>query len=145
MSNSEVTLSELNSSLERLLSGNPERTKPDGRISIKRINDEAGLSRGAIYYYKDFIETAKKAIEKHKSDKVEGADSVTALTPEQKLKQQMDKEKRLKEDYRDQARGLEGLNDALVIQNVSLAFRCMELQHELELVTQGRLVSIRDK
>lgn len=54
------TLIRLEQALQRLVDGNPIKTKPDGRISLKRINDEAGLSSGGIYYYSSFVETAKK-------------------------------------------------------------------------------------
>ncbi|NBK99881.1 MAG: hypothetical protein EOM50_18095 [Erysipelotrichia bacterium] len=40
---SEITLQLLNEALDRLLSGSPVNTKLDGKISIKRINDEAKL------------------------------------------------------------------------------------------------------
>ncbi|WP_305420170.1 hypothetical protein [Photobacterium leiognathi] len=54
------TLIRLEQALQRLVDGNPIKTKPDGRISLKRINDEAGLSSGGIYYYSSFVEMAKK-------------------------------------------------------------------------------------
>ena len=62
---SEITLQLLNEALDRLLSGSPVNTKLDGKISIKRINDEAKLSRGAIYYYNDSYrdwETDRKSV-----------------------------------------------------------------------------------
>ena len=65
---SEITLQLLNEALDRLLSGSPVNTKLDGKISIKRINDEAKLSRGTIYYYKDFVELAKEKIQEHKNN-----------------------------------------------------------------------------
>lgn len=40
------TLIRLEQALERLIDGKPLKTKSDGRISFKRINDEAGLSSG---------------------------------------------------------------------------------------------------
>jgi len=126
------------------LLGNPVRTKADGRVSIKRINDEAGLSRGAIYYYKDFVDDAKRKIEQYKLNKSHSSSPNMKQSAEQKLKSQRDNEKRLKDSYREQVSNLEGLNDALVTQNVSLAFRCMELQEEIRAITSGKIKSIKE-
>ncbi|MBF4227949.1 hypothetical protein EAY83_23820, partial [Vibrio anguillarum] len=53
---SEITLQRLELALNRLIDGKPEKTSNDGKINLKRINDEAGLSSGGIYYYKEFVE-----------------------------------------------------------------------------------------
>lgn len=42
-----LTIIRLEQALERLLNGVPERTPRDGRVSLSRINQEAGLSSGA--------------------------------------------------------------------------------------------------
>lgn len=93
------TVLRLKAALERLLSSTPERTKADGRISISRINQEAGLSQGAIYYYKDFVAEANDFIDKHKAKqqeqrKQEG--SIDFQRAPQQLQDALKKEKRLK-------------------------------------------------
>ena len=128
-SNSEITLLRLDDALKRLLSGTPERTKTDGKISIMRINEEAGLSRGNIYHYKEFIIRAKVEIElyndsKKKSDIIDNQEG--KKNKEEKLRFQRDKEKRLKVEYHEQAKNYKQLTDQLVRENASLAFRCME-------------------
>ena len=137
---SEITLQLLNEALDRLLSGSPVNTKLDGKISIKRINDEAKLSRGAIYYYKDFVELAKEKIQEHKNDvKVEKSPA----TKEEKLRNQKKKKKRLKKDYYEQVSTLNGLNDAMVAENAVLAYRCMVLEDEINALTNGKISLIK--
>ena len=135
LSSSEITLLRLEDALKRLLSGIPERTKPDGKISIMRINEEAGLSRGNIYHYKEFISKAKIEIEIYKNRK-KRTDIIVDLgdkkNKEDKLRFQRDKEKRLKTEYHRQTKNYKQLTDQLVRENVSLAFRCMELSDELD-------------
>ena len=103
-------------------------------------NDEAKLSRGAIYYYKDFVELAKEKIQEHKNDvKVEKSPA----TKEEKLRNQRDNEKRLKKDYYEQVSTLNGLNDAMVAENAVLAYRCMVLEDEINALTNGKISFIK--
>lgn len=144
-SNSEITLLRLDDALKRLLSGTPERTKTDGKISIMRINEEAGLSRGNIYHYKEFIIRAKVEIElyndsKKKSDIIDNQEG--KKNKEEKLRFQRDKEKRLKVEYHEQAKNYKQLTDQLVRENASLAFRCMELSDEVD-NKNNKIVSIK--
>lgn len=45
-----ATTQRLESALKRLIEGKPERTPNDGKLNLSRINKEAGLSSGGIYY-----------------------------------------------------------------------------------------------
>jgi len=145
LSNSEITLLRLNDALQRLLSGTPERTRVDGKVSIMRINQEAGLSRGNIYHYKEFIAKAKVEIELYKDNtnksNVIDKQRVNKIK-EDKLRFQRDKEKRLKIEYHGQAKNQKKLTDQLVRENASLAFRCMELSDELD-SKNNKIVSIK--
>ena len=144
----DATLQRLEDALGRLKRGEPERTKADGKISVKRINDEAGLSRGAIYYYKEFVRKAKGEItvfneERRKSaaiDKIEANE-----TTESKLRKERDSEKRLKNNYREQLNSYKLLTDEVVKENVSLAFRCMELQDEINMLHDKKVTRIGEK
>ena len=145
LSNSEITLLRLDDALKRLLDGTPERTKVDGKISIMRINEEAGLSRGNIYHYKEFISKAKVEIELYKDRKMKSDiidNQGDKKNKEEKLRFQRDKEKRLKVEYHDQAKNYKQLTDQLVRENASLAFRCMELSDELD-SRNNKIVSIK--
>lgn len=59
-----LTIIRLEQALERLLNGVPERTPHDGRVNLSRINQEAGLSSGGIYYYDEFVQKAKELFTK---------------------------------------------------------------------------------
>tara|TARA_Y100001963_G_scaffold152155_1_gene236397 strand:- start:288 stop:713 length:426 start_codon:yes stop_codon:yes gene_type:complete len=128
-----VTELRLEAAFNRLLNGVPERTKPDGRISISRINQEAGLSQGAIYYYKDFVAQAKATIAQRKaqpqlhSQQEGSANSSSAL---HKLQDSLKKEKSLKKQYRNQRDDFKNISDITIKENVCLAFRILELEDE---------------
>lgn len=144
----DATLQRLEDALKRLKRGDPERTKADGKISIKRINDEAGLSRGAIYYYKEFVRKAKAEIAVFNEDSRKSAaiDKIEANeTTETKLRKERDSEKRLKNDYREQLNSYKLLTDEVVKENVSLAFRCMELQDEINMLHDRKVTRIGEK
>lgn len=140
LTSSDLTLIRLDDALKRLIAGAPERTKADGKINVMRINDEAGLSRGNIYHYKDFIIKAKVEIELYNESINRTAISRNydvKKSNEEKLRFERDKEKRLKSNYHDQAKNYRKLTDQLVRENASLAYRCMELSDELESINSN--------
>ncbi len=146
MKQKEFTLQRLIDAFERLKLGRPERTPTDGKISIKRINDEAGLSQGAVYYYKSFLSTAKAEIiileaDRKKRQVIDGLE--LDQTGEAKLRSDRDREKRLKTKYRSEVSNFKQLSDVMVKENVSLAFHCMELQQELARATAWKITSIK--
>jgi len=135
----------LEAAFERLKKGCPERTKNDGKISPYRVNREAGLSRGAINYYKDFlIEVNKKAQALKDKESTTGNDDITAANKKklEALRQDRNNEKRLKEEYRESAKEYQEFADALVKTNTALAKKCLELQNKISLINNGNVVSI---
>ena len=146
MRQKEFTLQRLKEAFVRLKTGKPERTKADGKISILRINEEAGLSRGAIYYYKAFVQEVKGElpileVERNKKQAINNLQE--NLSSELKLRRDRDKEKRLKTEYRIQAGNFKQLTDEVVKANVSLTFRCMELEEALSRIEAGKVVPIK--
>ncbi|HAS6870912.1 hypothetical protein ACEV8G_01300 [Vibrio parahaemolyticus] len=143
MSKSKITEQKLRNALERLKNGNPERTKSDGKISILRINNEAGLSRGAIYHYKEFVEEAKAEIEIYNSNKKqEGilqnfSDDSSRLD---KIKSERDREARLKKNYREQRDNIKAMADEVIKRDASWAYRCLELQVELSRLAPDNVI-----
>jgi hypothetical protein len=129
------TLFRLEQALERLLEGKPLNTKPDGRINLKRINDEAGLSSGGIYYYSSFVETANQKIQSIKK-KVVGGKHVQNKSSEQKLRGQRDKEKQLKERYKAQRDQIKGFSDQVIAHNAQLEFTLFEALEKVSLLEQ---------
>lgn len=132
-----VTEERLKAALERLLAGKPERINNVGKLSLNKINNEAGLGHSYIHKFEDFVRyIAKPAIEafnanydplktEHKSKKSHGLNDIEIL------KARIDKEIRLKELYRKERDELKFINKNLEQQNSSLMFRLYELQNEL--------------
>lgn len=138
-SNNEGSITEANleQALERLLQGVPERTKPDGKISVSRINTEAGLSSGGIYYYKEFLTKARSVISDLKSAKNTNSTTINQ-SDLAKLRAERDKQKELKTKYRDQRDNIKKFADGVIQENAKLHFslhealiRIEELEKEL--------------
>ncbi len=138
----QTTLERLDRALERLLSGKPEKTKLDGKINISRINDEAGLAIGGIYYYTPFIKKAKKEIKRHKDEsKKLQEDEVfeEELSELDRIKKKLKDAERLKIKYRQNCNEQKIINDGVVAQNISLAFRVSELEDEVMSINRGKI------
>ena len=59
----------LQNSLSRLLKRKPERVKATGRLTLNKINREAGFGQSYIHKFKSFIdEVANPAIERYNND-----------------------------------------------------------------------------
>ncbi|HIF9153711.1 TPA: hypothetical protein ACX6SN_001448 [Photobacterium damselae] len=129
------TLIRLEQALQRLIDGNPIKTRPDGRISLKRINDEAGLSSGGIYYYSSFVETAKKMIELSRQQDSTGKIKVNNERLN-KLREQREKEKALKEKYREQRDQIKIFCDQVVAHNAQLEFTLFEALEKISYLEQ---------
>lgn len=150
------TLKDLQDAFQRLKNGTPEQTPADGRISLKRINDEAGLSRGGIYYYKDFVKKTREELEqlkKLKSKEGDGqqteSDEVTptessqgSLSDVARLRQERNNEKRIKEDYRDKLDTEKFLGDKVLTENAILAHRVYELEGKLNKINNQTVIPI---
>lgn len=143
---SEITLRKLERALQRLLDGVPKRTKNDGKINISRINNEAGLKVSNINYYPEFIEQANGRIRDH-FDAIAEKNIKDAVKQEKSeveiLKDKLKHEQKLKRKYREEKNEQKLLNDDVVKQNVSLAFRVMELESELHSLSSHKVAPIR--
>ncbi|MDF4568526.1 hypothetical protein P3596_19625 [Vibrio parahaemolyticus] len=131
----------LKKALERLQAGNPVRTKAKGRLTLNKINNEAGLGRSYIHKFKDFVENvANPAIEKYnaslddpeQSEQSEqmasGAEDMSELD---KLRAELNRERELKVEYRRERDEAIAINTELETLNKSLMFRVYELQEQL--------------
>lgn len=137
MASVKVTEGRLRAALQRLLDGKPERIKKVGKLSLNKINKEAGLGHSYIYKFKGFVENeAKPAIEEFnenyeplletlKSEATEDSSEVD------KLKAKLKKEKALKERYRKERNDAIQVYKILEQQNSLLMFRVYELQDEV--------------
>ena len=138
MASRELTVARLEAALQRLLDVIPQRVKNAGKLSLNRINNEAGLGHSYIHKFEIFVrDVANPAIEKfnkeYDPEQFDFESDEVKLTEIQIFKAKLKKEKELKEKYRhqrdeaaDRAKELEKLNSTLM-------FRVYELQDELRL------------
>lgn len=128
----------LHKALARLQNGKPLRTKAKGRLTLNKINNEAGLGRSYIHKFKEFVDkVANPAIEAHNEllDNPELSITASPLTEDMseidRLKDELRKQIELKEGYRTERDEALAINDGLEALNKSLMFRVYELQQEL--------------
>jgi len=152
MSDKNITLGRLDAALKRLESGSPNRVKANGKITLNKINNEAGLGHSYIHKFTDFVKDEanpriktynEKLSELINNGHVVKSDGVE-LSEVDKLKAELKKEKILKKKYRKER------DDAVICKkeldglNVSLMFRLYELQNESRVNTVVSLASRRD-
>lgn len=132
----EITEARLREALQRLLDGCPVRTKPTGKLTLNKVNNEAGLGNSYIHKFPDVVEYANPIINTYNKAKrkliEDGLPTSTMVLSEvEKLRIDKKREERLKEQYRqgrDDARKAKTELEAL---NNTLMFRVYELQEEL--------------
>ncbi|ELQ2335673.1 hypothetical protein QTG64_004417 [Vibrio vulnificus] len=128
----------LHKALVRLQNGKPLRTKAKGRLTLNKINNEAGLGRSYIHKFKEFvdnvvnpaIEAYNEALDTPKPSETDKA-STEDMSEIDRLKDELKKQIELKEAYRMERDEVLATNDELEVLNKSLMFRVYELQQEL--------------
>jgi hypothetical protein len=130
-----ITEARLEEALERLLSGSPIRVKPEGTLTLNKVNKEAGLSHSYVHKFKEFVERATPKIDDYNSAKKQAIEGVSfgevELTEIEKLKADLKREKSLKERYRLERDDAKAAQKELEALNSTLMFRLYELQEEL--------------
>ncbi|EPI3549109.1 hypothetical protein [Vibrio caribbeanicus] len=128
----------LHRALARLQNGKPLRTKATGRMTLNKINNEAGLGRSYIHKFKEFVgKVANPAIETYNAmlDNPDLSASASLLEDDldqiDRLKNELSKQIELKEGYRIERDEAIAINNKLETLNKSLMFRVYELQQEL--------------
>lgn len=132
----------LHKALERLLAGKPLRTKAKGRLTLNKINNEAGLGHSYIHKFKKFMDdVAEDAIETYNNPEVSKPDTpdlsenvveTEDISEIEKLREELKHQIDLKKEYRKERNELLAINDELEVLNKSLMFRVYELQQEIE-------------
>ncbi len=143
----EITEARLRDSLQRLLHGFPNKTKVSGLLTLNKINKEAGLGNSYIFKFPDFIEFAKPLIDEFNASKSKALNDEFSipgvhLTKEEQLKAELNKEKRLKERYRQERDDARKAKADLEVLNNTLMYRVFELQEELRSKSCGKIVDI---
>jgi hypothetical protein len=128
----------LHKALARIQNGKPLRTKAKGRLTLNKINNEAGLGRSYIHKFKEFVDkVANPTIETYNemldNPRISEVDKPIAedMSEIDTLKDELRKQIELKEGYRAERDEALAINDELEALNKSLMFRVYELQQEL--------------
>ena len=129
-----ITEQRLQDALDRLLNNAPVNVKRSGKLTLNKINREAGLGNSYIHKFPDVVERVKPQIEEFNttSKQTESEIILDESSPDEitRLKAQLKKEKRLKEQYRTERDEAKLIQKELETLNSSLMFRLHELQEE---------------
>jgi hypothetical protein len=151
MSDRNITLGRLEAALKRLESGSPKRVKPGGKLSLNKINNEAGLGHSYIHKFTDFVRDEASSRIKAYNEKLDALTSNgnvvenngVELSSVDRLKADFKREKGLKDKYRKERDDAIECRKELEKLNVSLMFRLYELQNEIRLNTVISLPRIK--
>lgn len=134
MSSKVVTEGRLDAALLRLLNRVPERVRQVGKLTLNKVNKEAGLGHSYVHKFPDFVKRAIPQIEKYNqyAHEIETGMELddSQIDEVSRLKIQLKKEIRLKEKYRSERDNAVAIQKELELLNSSLMFRLYELQEE---------------
>lgn len=147
MSDKSITLGRLEAALKRLEDGTPKIVKQSGKLSLNKINNEAGLGHSYIHKFTDFVRDEANPRIKAYNEKLSALISKGQaiengggeLSEVDKLKADLKREKGLKEKYRKELDDAKECKKEVEQLNVSLMFRLYELQNELRINKVVRL------
>ncbi|MCZ4373879.1 hypothetical protein O4H50_18950 [Vibrio diazotrophicus] len=142
MSKSQITKVELEQALERILSGKTHRVDPTRKISVKAVEEEAGLGDGSAYYYKDIVQKIKdSAIQNSPKAKDQNAyeDKIS------NLRERLNKEIKLKEKYRVQVEEMKDQLANMASQHNQLALMIQQYQYEIAALESTVVQNIKNK
>lgn len=134
----EITEARLHEALKRLLANQPVRVKVSGKLTLNKINKEAGLGNSYIHKFPAFVEYAKPLINEYnltRDKAITNGLSIEVIAPlseTEKLKSELAREKRLKEKYRLERDNAITARKLLDEKYSKLMFRAFELQNDLE-------------
>lgn len=131
-----LTEGRLRNALQRLLEGRPIRAKQAGKLTLNKINTEAGLGNAHINKFPDFVDEIGPKIDEYNQNKTRALESgvilpSVTLTPLESIKADLKREQKLKVKYRTERDDEKKAKVELEALNNSLLFRVYELQEEL--------------
>ncbi len=142
MSKSQITKVELENALKRILSGKTERIDPNRKVSVKAVEEEAGLGDGSAYYYKDIVSTIKEAAIKN-SPKTRKQNLYEEKIVN--LRERLAHEKRLKEKYCKQAEDYREKLSEMASQHNQLALMIQQYQYKIAALESTVIQEIKEK
>lgn len=128
MSKSQITKVELEQALGRILSGKSHRVDPARKISVKAVEEEAGLGDGSAYYYKDIVQKIKESAIRN-SPKIRNQNAYEDKISS--LRDRLNKEIKLKEKYREQVEDLKEQLSSMASQHNQLTLMIQQYQYKI--------------
>ncbi|ORT51724.1 hypothetical protein ST37_05095 [Vibrio sp. qd031] len=128
MGNSSITRAKIEEALQRILQGKPQIVSSAQKLSVKAVEEEAGLGSGSVYYYPEIVSKIKEhSLKKH------GNNKNSSLYEEKisSLREQLKKEKRLKEKYRTEVTELKTQLANMASQHNQLALVIQQYQYQV--------------
>ncbi|KAF7788828.1 hypothetical protein PRUB_a1906 [Pseudoalteromonas rubra] len=133
MSKSNLTRVKIEEALERILQGHPKIVPSSQKLSVKAVEEEAGLGSGSVYYYPELVSRIKEhTLKTQKKSQNNSLYEEKISSLQKKLKN----EKRLKEKYRFEVIELKSQLSSMASQHNQLAliiqqyqFKINELEH----------------
>ncbi|MEZ9205061.1 hypothetical protein AB4151_22135 [Vibrio splendidus] len=124
--------------LQRLLDGKPLKVKAKGKLTLNRINNEAGLGNSYVHKFKEFVAYAKPVIEKYNLNREKAMatgldlEVETPLNEIDALKAKFKKVEALKDKYRMERDDAIEARKILEHKYSELMFRAYDMQEELQ-------------
>lgn len=143
MGKSHITRLKIEEALERIISGKTIIIPASQKLSVKAVEEEAGLGSGSVYYYPDIISKIKSHSLKKQSN-----DQSSSLYDEKisSLRDNLKKEKRLKEKYRLEIAELKSQLANMASQHNQLALMIQQYQYKIaELESSSNLHQLESK
>jgi len=128
----------LQEALDRLLKGQPRKINISGKLTLNKINDEAGLSHSYVYKFTDFVTRTNPLIKEYNLNRdraiTTGLDIEVGapLSEIDNLKAELARERKLKDKYRLERDNAIEARKLLEAQHSELMFRAYELQVDLQ-------------
>ncbi|CAH1235274.1 conserved hypothetical protein [Vibrio harveyi] len=137
MGNSSVTKAKIEEALQRILQGKPKIIPSAQKLSVKAVEEEAGLGSGSVYYYPEIVSKIKEHSLKKRSDNKNSSLYEEKISS---LREQLKKEKKLKEKYRTEVTELKTQLANMASQHNQLALIIQQYQYKIaELESIGKV------
>lgn len=146
MKKSENTLLKLEAALQRIIERKTKRIPDHRKLSVRAVEEEAGLGNGSCYYYPDFKLRVQSEVQKLK-----------CLTPDtavqsdvELLREKRNQERKIKIQYREKVAVLTQRLTSMAAEHHQLSHalrhaysRIESLEHQVIELKQGQIIRIK--
>ncbi|EAR5800209.1 hypothetical protein BS650_17895 [Aeromonas hydrophila] len=146
MKKSENTLLKLEAALQRIIERKTKRIPDHRKLSVRAVEEEAGLGNGSCYYYPDFKLRVQSEVQKLK-----------CLTPDtavqsdvEILREKRNQERKIKIQYREKVAVLTQRLTSMAAEHHQLSHalrhaysRIESLEHQVIELKQGQIIRIK--